>query len=216
MKIPITQALTVIIIISSTLTANSQSDNFDYGRVENGIYQNKYFDFSIKLPVDWVVQSREQTENLANAGKKLLAGDDENMKAVIKASEVNTANLLAVFQYQLGSAVAYNPNIMIVAENVKNYPGIKKGSDYLFQARRLLQQGNFKYDYLSEEFDNEKINTTDFYKMEAHLNYMGLEIKQIYYSTVLMGFSFNVIVSYVSDEQKKMLLESLNSMSFKK
>jgi hypothetical protein len=48
------------------------------------------------------------------------------------------------------------------------------------------------------------------------LNYMGLEIKQIYYSTVLKGFSFNVIVSYISDEQKEILLKSINSMSFKK
>ncbi len=216
MKIPITSALILLIIILSNSIANSQSDNFDYGRVENGVYQNAYFGFTIQLPVDWVVQSREQTENLASTGKKLVAGDDENLKAVMKASEVNIANLLAVFQYELGSPVEYNPNVMIVAENIKNVPGIKKGSDYLFQARRLLQQGQFKYDYLSETFDNEKINGTEFYKMDAHLNYAGLEIKQMYYSTVLKGFSFNVIVSYVSDEQKKILLESLNSISVKK
>ena len=52
--------------------------------------------------------------------------------------------------------------------------------------------------------------------MDAHLNYMGLEIKQIYYSTVLKGFSFIVIISYISDEQKETLLNSINSMTFKK
>ena len=205
-----------IIIMLSSCNGNGQPDKFDYGHVENGIYQNDYFDFKIKLPVDWVVQSKEQIENISNTGKKLLAGDDENMQAVIKASEINTANLLAVFQYELGSAVEYNPSIMIVAESVKNAPGIKNGSDYLFQAKRMIQQGQIKYDYLSEKFEKEKINESDFYKMDARLNYMGLEIKQTYYSTVLKGFSFIVMVSYISDEQKGILLESINSMIFKK
>jgi hypothetical protein len=149
-------------------------------------------------------------------GKDLVAGEDKNLESVIKASEINSANLLAVFQYELGSAVEYNPNIMIVAENVTNAPGIKNGSDYLFQSRRFLKQSQIQYDYLSEEFDNEMINGTEFYKMDAHMNYMGLEIKQVYYSTITSGFSFIVIVSYVNDDQKKVLLETINSMTFDK
>jgi hypothetical protein len=205
-----------ISILTPCCNSNSQPDNFDYGHVENGKYVNDYFDCNIKLPEAWVVQSKEQTENLANTGRKLVVGDDDKMQAALKASEINTANLLAVFQYELGSAVEYNPNIMIVAESVKNAPGIKNGSDYLFQAKRVIQQGQFKYDYLSETFENEKINGTEFYKMDAQLNYMGLEIKQIYYSTVLKGFSFNLIISYNSEEQKEILLTSINSMIFKK
>lgn len=208
--------LILIIILFSFCSNNSQPDNFDYGHVENGIYLNDYFNFKIKLPVDWVVQSKEQTENLANTGKKLIAGDNDNMKAAIKASEINTAYLLSVFQYELGSAVEYNSNIMIVAESLKNAPGIKNGSDYLFQSRRILEQGQFKYDYLSEKFESEKIDEIEFYKMDAYVNYMGLEIKQIYYSTVYKGFSLSVILSYISDEQKEILLNSLNSMTFKK
>lgn len=208
----------IILIIFSTAgcNTNNQMDNFDYGHIENGIYVNDFFDFSIKLPESWVVQSREQTENIANEGKKIVAGDDEKMKAVINAYDINTANLLAAFQYELGSAVEYNPNIMIIAESIKNAPGIKNGSDYLFQARRLIQQGQFKYDYISENFENEKINETEFYKMDAHINYMGLQIKQIYYSTVLKGFSFNIIISYVSDEQKEILQNSIKTIKFKK
>lgn len=170
----------------------------------------------MKLPDNWVIQSKEQTERIADVGKNLVAGEDKKLKAIMKASDINSANLLAVFQYELGSAVEYNPNIMIVAENIMNTPGIKNGSDYLFQSRRLLKQSQFQYDYLSEEFEKESINGSDFYKMYAHMYYMGLEIKQIYYSTISKGFSFNVIVSYINDDQKKTLLESINSMTFRK
>lgn len=206
----------LIIVLFSNCASNGKPDNFDYGSVTDNVYTNDFFKCKIKLPENWIIQSKEQTERLADMGKDLVAGEDKKLETVIKASEINTANLLAVFQYELGSAVEYNPNIMIVAENVTNAPGIKKGSDYLFQSRRLLNQSQFQYDYLSEDFEDEMINGTEFFKMDAHMNYMGLEIKQIYYSTIMSGFSFNVIVSYVNDDQKKVLLESINSMTFEK
>jgi hypothetical protein len=113
------------------------------------------FECEITLPKDWIIQTKEQLENLAKTGKALIAGDDANMNAVVKASEVNVANLLAVYQFERGSAVEYNPSIMLVAENVKNFPGIKNGSDYLFQARKMLGQSQIKYDHLDEQFGKE-------------------------------------------------------------
>ena len=175
----------LIAITTSSYNANAQPDNFDYGRVENGIYLNDYFNFQIILPANWIVQSKEQTEHIVDTGKKLMAGDDDNMKAMLAASEINSANLLAAFQYEVGTSVEYNPNIMLVAENIRNAPGVKNGSDYLFQARRIIENSQFKYDYLSTEFEKETIGGAEFYKMYARLNYMGLEIKQIYYSTIL-------------------------------
>jgi hypothetical protein len=107
--------------------------DFDYGHIENSKYINSYFDFEITIPTDWIVQSKEQMDNLSKTGAELVAGDDSKLKAVVKASEINTANLLAVYQYERGSAVEYNPSFMLVAENIINAPGIKTGSDYLFQ-----------------------------------------------------------------------------------
>jgi hypothetical protein len=193
----------LIIVLFTNCASNGKPENFDYGSVNDNVYTNDFFKCNIKLPEDWIVQSKEQTERLADMGKDLVAGDDKKLESVIKASEINTANLLAVFQHELGSAVDYNPNIMIVAENVTNAPGIKNGSDYLFQSRRFLKQSQLQYDYLSEEFESETINGTEFHVMDAHMNYMGLDIKQIYYSTITSGFSFNVIVSYINDDQKK-------------
>ncbi len=206
----------LMIILFSNCVSNKTPDNFDYGKVNDNIYTNDFFKCNIKLPEGWIVQSKEQTQRLANVGKEIVAGEDKKIESMIKASEINTANLLAVFQYELGSAVEYNPNIIIVAENIKNAPEIKNGSDYLFQSRQFLKQSQIQHDYLSEDFENEVINGTEFYKMDAHINYMGLKIKQIYYSTITNGFSFNVIISYKNDDQKKVLLESIKSITFEK
>jgi hypothetical protein len=136
------------------------------------------------------------------------------MRATLKASEVNTANLLSVSQYERGSAVEYNPSIVLIAENIKNSPGIKNGKDYLFHARKLLEQSQLQYNYLDKEFEKEVVNGMDFYQLNAEINYGDLTIKQVYYSTILKGFSFNVIISFTTEEQKSDLLKCFNTIKF--
>jgi hypothetical protein len=215
MKLNLTILFLVTIVLNSC-NIQSKPKSFDYGRVENNKYVNSYFSFEMNVPSQWIVQTKEQMENIANEGKNLVAGDDAKMKAALNAADVNSANLLSVFQYERGAAVEYNPSIALVAENIKNFPGIKNGSDYLFQVRKLLEQSQLKYDNLDKEFLKEVINGIDFYKMNAEIQYGGLDIKQVYYSTISNGFSFNAIISFVNDEQKEVLLNCINSMKFNK
>jgi hypothetical protein len=208
--------LPILIFITNISNAQTQPKGFDYGHVEDNKYINSFFDFDMILPNDWFVQSNEQIENLAKIGKKLVAGDDSKMEALLNASEINTAYLLMMYQYERGSAVEYNPSISIIAENIHNSPGIRKGSDYLFHARKLFLQSQLKYDYLDEEFKKEVINGVDFYTMNAKITYLSLIINQTYYVTIKDGFCFMVICSYINDEQKQEMLKSINSMKFKK
>jgi hypothetical protein len=204
----------LFVFITAANYGQNQPKDFDYGKVENNRYVNSYFAFEIPVPADWFIQSKEKTENMAQLGKDMVAGDDAKMKAVFKASEINTALLLTVFKYEPGSPVEYNPCISLLAENISTYPGIKTGSDYLYQASRILAQSQIKYDYIDKNFEKEVISGTDFYTMHTEMNYLGVRIKQIYFSTIIKGFSFDVIISYVNDEQKKELLSLTNAMKF--
>jgi len=204
----------ILMVLTLSCNTNNKPKDFDYGKVENHKYLNSYFGFEVQLPAEWVVQTKEQMENLSNKGKEMVAGDDKNMKAIINASEINTANLLSVFKYEVGSAVDYNPNFMIVAENLNNAPGIKTGSDYLFQSRKLILQSKMQYDYLDEVFKKEVINNQEFYLMNAAISYMGQSIKQVYYSTILNGFSLSAIITFTNEEQEADLKKIINSMKF--
>jgi hypothetical protein len=207
--------LSVLLVGCNSAKKNTPED-FDYGRVEKNRYINSYFNFEMNLPAGWNIQTKGQMESLQKRGNDLVAGDNSTMKAVIKASEINTANLLMVFQYKTGAAVDYNPGIMLIAENVKNFPGIETGNEYLFQARKLILQSQIKYDTIDSLFTKETIGGVDFYKMNTGIKYNAKDIKQTYYSTVTKGFSFNIIISYVTDKQKADLLKSVNSMKFGK
>jgi len=208
--------LFILTVLITSCNPSGKPKNFDYGHIENNKYLNSFFGLELSLPDNWIVQTKEQTENLTKIGKDFVAGDDKNLKAIINASEINSANLLAVFQYEVGAAVDYNPSFMLVAENLKNYPGIKTGSDYLFQSRKLLQQSQIHYSHLDDGFEKEIINNLEFYTMNCTIDYMGLSIKQRYYSTIINGFCLSEIISYTDDKQKSNLEKIIHSMNFKK
>ncbi len=209
--------LLFVILAAAVFSSCGQAKvkNFDYGHVENGKYINSYFNFEVTLPGDWVVQSKEATQKIADMGKDLVTGEDKKLKAMVKASEINTANLLAVFRYEVGAAVDYNPSFLLVAENLQNAPGVQTGGDYLFHTRKFLQQSQIQYDHIDDEFSKEVINGQEYYIMNLAMNYAGLTIYQTYYSTIKDRFCISAAISYTNQEEKDMLLKIVETMTFK-
>lgn len=90
------------------------------------------------------------------------------------------------------------------------------GGDYLYQARKLLEHSQMKYDHLDKKFGSEWIDGIEFYKMNASIRYMGLNLHQVYYSSFLNNFNFIIILSYNSKEERQELLEVLETLKFTK
>ena len=217
-KINILKVVGVVKILTLIMLLGCSSNKkiFDYGQVKNDIYYNSFFGLEVNLPPNWSIRTKEQLQNLAESGKKLVASDDKNMKTIVNAIDVDNAILLGVSEYEVGTAVKYNPSLMLSVENLKNSPGIKTGSDYLFHCRKLLKQSQIQYDYIDEVFKKEVINNQDFYVMNASINVMELNISQIYYATIRNGFCLNVVISFIDDEQKNDLDKIVQSMNFEK
>jgi len=209
----------VSIIITVTLLYNCKFEKepkkFDYGKVTDNIYTNAYFNFSVKIPKDWAVQSQEQTQKLAEKGAELAAGDDEYLKSAVKSAEVDSANLLVVYEHELGTEVAYNPNFMLLAENLKNTPEVKNPGEYLLHAKKLLQRSAIEYHFEEDEFEKEIISGETFYTMRCSIQYLGTEIKQKYYCVFKKGFCLSMIISYVDASQKSSLEGIVKEFYFK-
>ncbi|PKR80279.1 hypothetical protein CW751_10520 [Brumimicrobium salinarum] len=196
--------------------AQNQSTQFDYGKIENNQYQNDYFNFTIDIPEDWFVQNKAQIEALQKQGKQMMAGDDEELNTIFEISEINTANLLSVNKYELGAPVEFNPSFGIVVENISHAPGVKKGSDYLFQVKRLLKQSKMNYEHIDEKFKKTIISGHTFYLMKCEIQYLDVSITQVYYTTITKMFAFSFITTYTDKKQRKELMEIFDSISFKK
>jgi hypothetical protein len=184
---------------------------FDYGTTENGVYTNSFFNLEVAFNPEWSVQSQQQVDKLSELGENLIAGDNKDLKRVIKASKVNVSNLLTVFKYELGSAVDFNPSFLITVENTAFAPGIKTGKDYLFHAKKLLSKLEVKYTFDKPVYEK-KIGKVIFHVLETRINFMDFKVKQDYIVTVKNGFTMIFIVSYVDKSQKKELYKVINNM----
>jgi len=186
-------------------------ENFDYGTMENGVYTNDFFKFRMPYDDTWNIQSLEQMNRTAQQGADMVINED--VKAAIEAAEVKTANLFAAYRYPLENPVEYNYSIIVLAENTNMFPQVKRGSDYLDEAKKLMGQTVVDYEF-PDAYTTTNIGNKSFDVMSVTGNYMGGQFKQEYMTTLLNGFSFSIILSYESNEQKQVLQNVVDQMTF--
>ena len=206
----------VLVIVWIVLFAGCRkraSDEIDFGAVENSTYRNDYFGLSVKLPSEWSVQDKQTQQRLMDRGRKMVEGDDKNLQAVIKASEMQTVNLFAVFKYPIGTPVAYNPNIMCLAERVRHMPGIKRGKDYHFHSKRLFESSQIEVSF-PKEVSTEELGGHDFDVMYVEMPMVGMTIRQKQYVTIMKGYALVIIVSFTNGEEESALDNVLSSVTF--
>ena len=189
-------------------------DEIDFGAVEKSVYRNEYFGFSLRLPPEWSVQDREAQQRIMEMGGKIIAGDDKNLKALMKASELQTVQLLTAFRHPLGTPTSYNPSVMCVAERVGHMPGIKQGRDYLFHTRRVLESSPMKIAFPGE-VSAEKLGGREFDLMHVEMQFPGITVRQKYYASIMKGYALGCIMSYATRDEESTLDGILATLSFK-
>jgi hypothetical protein len=192
----------------------ASASEITYGTISNNIYKNDYFGMSMDVPQGWSVQSKAAMKQLMDQGSDLVAGDDQNLKAIMKQSEKQTVNMFVFFKYEQGTPVTFNPSIVAVAERVTHMPGIKRGADYFFHVRRLLQASQVEYTF------PKKIYTTDlsgvsFDVMPAEISASFLTVEQDYYAALMKDYVLNFILSYSNEDEKQELIKILDTVSFR-
>jgi len=185
----------------------------DGGRFEGPLYRNDYLGMTITIPSDWSIQDPQTTRQLARTGERMIAGNNENMRAALEAGESRTVNLFNVFKHAPGSPVPYNPNMYAVAENIAHAPGIKTGSDYLFHARRLLEAGQMRFSFPREVY-TETLAGVEFHVMSVEMEVPPTgKVMQEYFATVRKGHVLVFILSFVTEEEKTELRNILGTMT---
>jgi hypothetical protein len=212
-----TRLMHILLTLSAVLSAGcgkKASDEIDFGSVKNSVYHNEYFGLTVTLPSEWSVQDAEARRQIMDKGGKIFAGDDRNLKAVLKAGEMQSVNLFAACKHPIGTPVPSNPNIMCVAERVSQMPGIKRGKDYLFHAKKLLESGQMRFSFPSE-MSTESVGGQDFDVMHVETSMAGMTIRQKYYATIMKGYALTFTVSFTTDEEESALQDILKSVTIK-
>lgn len=190
------------------------AEEIDFGTLSDNVYQNEYFGLKLKLPAEWSIQDEEKRQQILEKGATILAGSDKNFKAKLKASEQQTIYLLAAFQHPPGTAVPFNPSIMCMAERVRSLPGIRRGKDYLFHARKMMEAGQMKFEFPKEIY-SAKLDGSEFDVMESTLKVGSSVVQQRYYATISKGYALCFVFSYKTPEEESVLKSILENVSLK-
>ena len=214
MKIAKFWVLAGLIITSAFIISCSDKKAIDFGEFEDGFYTNSFFNLMLSLPDTWEVLDLESRMELMKQGGKLVAGDNKNLKAAIDAADLKSLNLLTAYEYPPGSAVSSNPGIMLIAEKVKHAPGIRRGSDYHFQAKKLMKLSRMKVSYPEEIYET-IIDGVSFDVMVTEITLgPGVVIWQRQYAAIMNDYALLVALTYQDEYGLGQLEEIVETMTF--
>jgi len=204
------------IVLLSCNDSNKIPKNFDYGKIENGVYRNSFFDFELPIPADWNVQNREQMDQIGEEGRKIISEHNKELSEKIKASEISSATLFYVFKYRDDTITGqFNSSFGMVVENLGKFSRVRNGKDYLENAKALMERSGITY-HFAPSFKTERLGNKDFTLMELTARYKGdIDVSQLYYCYVEKRFAVSQVASYGNDEQKTELLKILSNIHFK-
>ncbi|PWW43353.1 MULTISPECIES: hypothetical protein [Paenibacillus] len=198
---------------TSEAKETDNSKDVELGTTEKGSYNNDYFGVSLKFPEAWEFQDAEGMNELTNASSEVIAGDDETKKKQIELSQAKTLNLLMASQYPLDGGQV-GPSAMAIAEKVSLLQGIRTGKDYLKATKKFMMDSQFPYEY--KEFTTETIGGKEMDLMQITMDAgNGSTITQDYYSTIIEGYAFNFIFTYLDDTTKAEIDNIKKSVQFK-
>jgi hypothetical protein len=161
------------------------------------------FGLSIKPPKDWYALGSNELNDLMEMAADVASAGQDDLAAILDASQIKTYNLFAISRYETGFPVDENPNIMAVAENVSSSPGVKNGRDYFFHAKRLMAQATPNYK-IEKGYKIRTIGGVDFDQMDLTIELAGILTRQSYYAAKHDDYMIVIIQSYYTEDGKEL------------
>ena len=196
-KMRLLSALSAMAILLLALSCDKKAQNpAEFGHFEDGRYQNTYFGLTITLPEDWHVLSKQQIEAMTNVAK-MAAGNNQKLKEQYEKYMERTSTLVTAFMYPIPKKDGYNPSFGCTAENMKFYPGMKSGKDFLESYMASRMKGQVKATF-PEQIKKISINGSHFFMLPIESFFNTYHVKQKYFVTASKGYFLTFLATYES------------------
>jgi hypothetical protein len=185
---------------ASSQASSKNSGTQILGSLDNGVYRDSYFGLAFKVPYGWVDRTDDMRDGAASAGQP--ATEEKAVK-----SSVSSQVLLAVFEHPPEATTnSINSAVIIAAESVASYPGLKTAAQYFGPLAELTTGKGFKVVNEAYEFpvDARPIVREDFSKRVVSLT--------MYQSTLALiqkGYVLSITLIGSSDDEITGLLDGL-------
>jgi hypothetical protein len=179
---------------SARPSAQGKSPQAETGEIRDGVYRNSTFGVTCKIPFGWVDRTQDMREDSAEEAKSLL--------------------LLAVFERPpeaAGSTI--NSAIVIAAEKVSQFSGLKTAADYFGPITELATAQGFRVVNEPYEFPRGAMHLVrgDFSKARGTLT-----MHQTSLVMLAKGYALSLTFIGGSEDEVNQLIEKLSFSANKK
>jgi hypothetical protein len=182
--------------------------SLDPGSVSNGIYRNKSLAFTCKIPEGWVLRTDVMSaEQNLNAGSTNDAADPGKPVSA-NASSAGAKVLLAAFSRPPeAKGEEVNSSVLIAAEPVAAYPGLKEAVQYFGPLSEVAEAQGFQRDADPSEvaIGAQTLVRGDFHK--------DVGTRVMHQSTLVMlshGYAISITMIAGTDDAVEELIEGLD------
>lgn len=119
---------------------NEKGQRPDDGSVHGNVYANRFFQFSLKFPEDWVVMGEDAQRNAAKLGGEMLAGSDPTLRDAQQAAAAHSYQLLFITPGKSGARTLSTRSIQITALDTTVAPEVASGEDFLKTRAKFFQR----------------------------------------------------------------------------
>jgi hypothetical protein len=212
-------------VSSSTSAAGSprkaaaQDSSLDPGSITNGVYRNKTLGFTYKIPPGWVLR----TDEMNAEGRAALDRADEGVRPSTNPASTNPADegvrgstsdashgqvLLAAFSRPPeAKGEDVNSSILIAAESVAAYPGLKEAVQYFEPLTAVAKARGFSADEEPYEF---AVGTKTLVRGDFHKNVGTRVMRQSTLAMLAHGYAVSFTVIGGTDDEVEELIDGLD------
>jgi len=204
---------------SPKVGAGHPGAQIDAGTVTNGVYRNKTFGFTYKIPGGWVLRTDEMNaeERDSDSAGKGGAGKEAGTQpqtpqggtAVVKKSQRSAVLLAAFSRPPEARGEEVNSSIVIAAEPTATYPGLKEAVQYFEPLTEVAKAQGFVVD---EEPYEIAIGTKTLVRGDFHKDVGTRVMRQSTLAMLSHGYAVSFTVIAGTDDDVEDLIDGLDFM----
>lgn len=183
--------------------AKPLESGIDAGAVSNGVYRNKALGLSCKIHDGWVLRTDEMNAQDAPAANATQPKDGAE-----PASSAGAKVLLAAFSRPPEAhGVEVNDSIVIAAESVSAYPGLKEAVQYLAPLAEVAKAQGFTTDDEPYEI---ALGAKTLVRGDFHKNVGSRVMHQSTMAMLSHGYAVSITVIGGTDDEVEELIDGID------
>lgn len=180
------------------------------GTVANGVYRNRALGLSCKVPAGWVLRTEEMNARDEDSDSGAPSGEEKSSpQRAQRATEADRSGrvLLAAFSRPPDAAGQdVNASIVIAAEKVATYPGLKEAAQYFGPLTEVAKAQGFTVD--DEPYEIE-MGTKVVVRGDFHKNVGTRVMRQSTLAFLAQGYAVSITVIGGTEDEVEELMDGM-------